>query len=74
MTHKICISALFTLLIVACSGSNDDPAAARVNEIANAFVDGYYAQYPEEIYEVGYPEASPDHFGDQSEAALATWA
>lgn len=73
MTHKICISALFTLFIVACSGSNDDSAAIRVNEIANAFVDGYYAQYPEEIYEVGYPEATPDHFGDHSEAALTAW-
>ncbi len=73
MTHKIWISALFAIAIVACSDSPDDSAAQRVNTIAQEFTDGYYAQFPEEIYEVGYPEESPDHFGDHSAEQLKIW-
>jgi len=59
--------------MVSCSGSPENSEAKRVSAIASDFVDGYYAQYPEEIYEVGYPETSPDHFGDNSEESLAAW-
>jgi hypothetical protein len=41
--------------------------------VATDFVAGYYAQYPEEVYEIGYPDAPMDRFGDHSEAALAAW-
>jgi uncharacterized protein (DUF885 family) len=73
VTQKTLISALLFLSIAACSGSNDESAAQRVNDIAQEFVDGYYAQYPGETYEVGYPEVSPDHFGDPSQATRAAW-
>jgi uncharacterized protein (DUF885 family) len=65
--------ALSILLIAACSTPPGESAPERVSIIAQEFVDAYFAQYPEEIYEVGYPESSPDHFGDQSEQSLATW-
>lgn len=48
-------------------------AAERVNRVAKAFVDGYYAHYPEEVYEVGYPDAPSDRFGDHSTQATAAW-
>jgi uncharacterized protein (DUF885 family) len=73
VTQKYFISALLFLSIAACSGSSDESAAMRVNDIAQEFVDGYYAQYPGETYEVGYPELSPDHFGDHSQASRAAW-
>lgn len=41
--------------------------------IAQHFVDGYYHQFPEEAYEVGYPETPLDRLGDRSAAALAAW-
>jgi uncharacterized protein (DUF885 family) len=56
----------------ACSKPADD-AGALISLVANDFVDGYYAQYPEEVYEIGYPNAPLDRFGDQSEPALRAW-
>jgi uncharacterized protein (DUF885 family) len=44
-----------------------------IDQVATDFVAGYYAQYPEEVYEIGYPDAPMDRFGDHSEAALAAW-
>lgn len=76
VTLKTSLTAILTLLsltLVACSKAPEDTAAADVNRIAQEFVDGYYAQYPEEIYEIGYPEQSPDHFGDHSQASLSAW-
>jgi len=61
------------LSIAACSGSSQDTAAERVSAIALDFVAGYYEQFPEEVYEVGYPEESPDRFGNHSEESLAIW-
>ncbi len=48
-----------------------DPAAVRVEAIATEFVDAYYRQFPEEAYEVGYPDAPLDRFGDRGAAAAA---
>ena len=73
MTLKSLLTALLTVAIVACTQAPEDSAAVGVNKIAQEFVDGYYAQYPEEIYEIGYPESSPDHFGDHSLENLAAW-
>ena len=73
MTLKISLTALLALAIAACSHSDQDTAAEQANQIAQEFVDGYYAQYPEEIYEVGYPEPSPDRFGDHSPETLSAW-
>lgn len=66
----------FCAVIVLLAGCARDEAAAptqTVNAIASEFVDGYYSQYPEEVYEVGYPDAPQDRFGDHSPAALKAW-
>lgn len=55
------------------SGATGETPAAAVNRIADEFVAGYYAQFPEEVYEVGYPDAPADRFGDHSTAALERW-
>lgn len=70
-SHRIYICIL-ALVLGACSKLGAD-VPARINQIASDFVDGYYAQYPEEVYEIGYPDAPPDRFGDQGEIALAAW-
>jgi uncharacterized protein (DUF885 family) len=41
--------------------------------VAQEFVDGYYHQFPEEAYEVGYPDTPMDRLGDRSEPAMAAW-
>lgn len=70
----ICI---LTLMLAACSEPPAGPASSStadlVNRIANEFVDGYYAQYPEEVYEIGYPDSPMDRFGDHSETSTAEW-
>ena len=70
----ICILAL---MLAACSEPPAEPAdnstADLVKRIANEFVDGYYAQYPEEVYEIGYPGSPMDRFGDHSETSTAEW-
>jgi uncharacterized protein (DUF885 family) len=70
---------LAALILAACAdkGVDENPAAdaavALVNRVATEFVDGYYAQFPEEVYEVGYPNAPMDRFGDHSTASIAAW-
>jgi uncharacterized protein (DUF885 family) len=71
------------LALAACAdkGRDEDAATeaaaaaatASVNTIATEFVDAYYAQFPEEVYEVGYPDAPMDRFGDHSTASIAAW-
>ncbi len=50
-----------------------ESAAETATRVAAEFVDAYYTQFPEEVYEVGYPDAPMDRLGDHSEAALAAW-
>ena len=65
--------ASVALFAAACSEPETPLATDQVNAIAAEFVDGYYAQFPEEVYEVGYPNSPMDRFGDHSEEALAVW-
>ena len=73
MNNKFLVFLTLTNFIAACSPPPDVDPAQKVNAVANEFVDGYYAQYPEEVYEVGYPDAPADRFGDHSAASLAAW-
>ena len=61
----------------ASCGSPPDPAApdpaATARTVAQEFVDGYYHQFPEEAYEVGYPDTPMDRLGDRSAAAMSAW-
>lgn len=72
MNHKFLPIALL-LAVAACRQAPDETVLDQVNAIANEFVDGYFAQYPEEVYEVGYPDAPQDRFGDHSAARRAAW-
>ena len=64
-----------TVVLAGCGSSDDGPAAARETalRVAQSFVDGYYHQFPEEAYEVGYPDTPLDSLGDRSEAAMDAW-
>lgn len=64
------------VIIFWLPGCVDEPREApapAVSDIATAFVAGYYDQFPEEVYEVGYPDAPLDRLGDHSAEALAVW-
>ncbi|NNE46921.1 MAG: DUF885 domain-containing protein [Rhodothermales bacterium] len=56
----------------ACQPPTPDPAALAI-DVATEYVDGYYNQFPEEAFEVGYPNTPMDRFGDRSLAALQAW-
>ena len=71
-------SLLLLAFLAACSASESDRSdAAGAAEIADAvarhFVDGYYHQFPEEAYEIAYPDAPMDRLGDRSVAAMDAW-
>ena len=70
-------ACILALLLASCgdqaTDSHVESTAERIDRIANEFVDGYYAQYPEEVYEIGYPDSPMDRFGDHSETAIAAW-
>jgi uncharacterized protein (DUF885 family) len=74
-THAPTILALLALTAASCRTSTPRPsaAAATARKVAQEFVDGYYHQFPEEAYEVGYPKAPMDRLGDRSETAMAAW-
>ncbi|MDH3806779.1 MAG: hypothetical protein OEU90_15090, partial [Gammaproteobacteria bacterium] len=69
MLPKCLLLGLAGFAVTACSQAPAD----RVNEIASEFVHGYYMQFPEEVYEVGYPDSPTDRFGDHSPETLAAW-
>ena len=60
------------LALSACSSPKRSPAA-EADRIANEFADGYYHQFPEEAYEIGYPDTPMDRLGDRSQAAMDAW-
>lgn len=69
-----CIPFLFLLACSRQAAETGDPDVdAEVARIASDFVAGYYTHYPEEVYEIGYPGAPMDRFGDHSETSTAAW-
>lgn len=73
MNDKFLIFFTALVLATSCSREPEVTSAQEVNAIAADFVDGYYEQYPEEVYEVGYPDAPSDRFGDHSPKNRAAW-
>lgn len=70
------MSLLVLAMVQGCTEAPppEPPSAAETaTRIAAEFVDAYYTQFPEEVYEVGYPDAPMDRLGDHSEAARAAW-
>ena len=68
------LAGLSLSLLLGCAGGDvrPDPAAAA-KTVAQEFVDGYYHQFPEEAYEVGYPDTPMDALGDRSQVTLDAW-
>jgi uncharacterized protein (DUF885 family) len=68
---------ILAVFLAACSAKDPEQTgesvAERVDRIANEFVAGYYEQYPEFIYEVGYLDGPLDRWGDHSEASTDAW-
>lgn len=73
MPRRFLFFALALMFVAACTKTAEQSPADRVNEIASEYVHGYFTQFPEEVYEVGYGDAPIDRFGDHSEAAMAAW-
>ena len=66
------------LTAASCGGTTapapqPSAAATTARTVAQEFVDGYYHQFPEEAYKVGYPDTPMDRLGDRSEVAMAAW-
>ncbi len=65
--------------IALVAASSCAPGADRqtdvddVLRIAREYVDGYYHQFPEEAYEIGYPDTPMDRLGDRGREAMDTW-
>nr|WP_281401834.1 DUF885 domain-containing protein [Thalassotalea piscium] len=68
---------ILALICTACSTTPSKPTkdntSAIVTQIANEFVDGYFTQYTEEVYEIGYPNAPMDRFGHHDEQSITLW-
>jgi uncharacterized protein (DUF885 family) len=69
-------------LALACAGESPAPSpetetaadpVARSLELAAAYVDAYFEQFPEEAYEMGYPDAPADRLSNRTPASLAAW-
>lgn len=74
------IKLLFGILALICTACSTTPSkptkdntSAIVTQIANEFVDGYFTQYTEEVYEIGYPNAPMDRFGHHDEQSITLW-
>jgi uncharacterized protein (DUF885 family) len=68
--------AVMTFALAACGGDTPPPAdaaTATALRIAQEFVDGYYRRFPEEAYEIGYPDTPMDRLGDRSQTAMDGW-
>jgi uncharacterized protein (DUF885 family) len=67
--------AALIVTLAACAPSDvpSTQAADVARDVARQFVDGYYHQFPEEAYEIGYPDTPMDALGDRSEAAMDRW-
>ena len=73
-----CVSRLtphLSLLLAACTSASPRPGGdvAEALRIAQEYADGYYHQFPEEAYEIGYPDTPMDSLGDRSQAAMDAW-
>ncbi len=72
---RLAIAATLTAAM-SCSPAEPTRRADPVEtalRIAQEFVDGYYHQFPEEAYEVGYPDTPMDSLGDRGQAAMDAW-
>ncbi len=72
-TFLLAVAALAAASCTQSPAARKEEAAATASRVAQEFVDGYYHQFPEEAYEIGYPDTPLDRLGDRGAAALAAW-
>ena len=71
---RIAPLALLLISVSACTPvATPDEQAATALRVAQEFVDGYYHQFPEEAFEIAYPDTPMDKLGDRSEEGIAAW-
>ena len=77
IVHRTRLPGAFALAATLSCTPADAPKssgpAATALRVAQEFVDGYYHQFPEEAFEVGYPDTPMDQLGDRGPAAMAAW-
>lgn len=79
MRHPHRALAGILLCLAACEPSAEEAArlasgdAATAMAVAEHYVDAYYHAFPEEAYEVGYPDTPMDALGDRSPEAMERW-
>jgi uncharacterized protein (DUF885 family) len=75
--HRTRLPTTFALAATLSCAPADAPRSSSAAEtalrVAQEFVDGYYHQFPEEAFEVGYPDTPMDRLGDRGPAAMAAW-
>ena len=68
---------ILALFLTACGQPPADApttnSAELIERVASEFVDGYYAHYPEDVYEIGYPDSPMHRFGDHGEESEVAW-
>ncbi len=67
---------LAVVTATSCSQSQPEQKESATDvalRVAQEYVDGYYHQFPEEAYEIGYPDTPMDKLGDRSIAAISAW-
>ena len=77
MLRRVLVAALF-LAAVACgrsdsTPSNTEPADTRVRALADAYVSGFFEQFPEQGTLYGVAGRRHDRLSDSSPNALADW-
>ncbi len=74
MRHVFTASA-FCVLMVACSADQERAGEAEraVLALADAYVSGYFEQFPDDATSFGYPEADHGRLRDNSSESHAAW-
>lgn len=72
-THAYFLALTALIVSAGCTGGDTASPATEAKAIAQEFVDGYYHQFPEEAYEVGYPDTPMDQLGDRGQFTMDAW-
>ncbi len=65
---------VLVILVAACAPGERSPKSTETAlRVARDFVDGYYHQFPEEAFEVAYPNTPMERLGDHREVAMDAW-
>lgn len=71
--NRLSLAAVLLVLSSCTPAPNTPDEVDDVLRIAKEYVDGYYHQFPEEAYEIGYPDTPMDRLGDRGQDAMNAW-